>query len=287
VEQPGESPEPSNPPIELAFGTDDTFDIITWNIESFPKVADQTPAYLAQVLEALEPDVVAIQEVWSPQHLQRVADRLDGFELHIAANDPESGLAFLVNTNHVDILQAPQAIYVEESYDFGYRGPVVLPVRYKEQTLHLINLHYKCCGDNVMGTDWWDEEYRRLQATRLLKTYLDDTLSEQAIIALGDWNDELLDPEESNVFWPLINDASHYTFVDTPLAQSSSVRDWSFQSYPSHIDHILINQPLFDAFEEPQAHIETILVDDALPNGAWEFYTYLSDHHPVGLRLPL
>ena len=287
---PAPSPEP-NPPspdeLDLAFGSDTTFDIITWNIEEFPKDETETPTYLARVLEALEPDVVAIQEVWSPQHLQWVAGAAGSYELAIASNDPESGLAFLVNTETVEILAPPQAIYVNQSYDFGYRGPAVLRVRYRERDLTLINLHYKCCGDNILGEDWWDEEYRRLQATSLLKSYLDESQANHAVIAVGDWNDELTDAEPNNVFWPLIEDAARYRFADMPLAESNDTRNWSFPWYPSHIDHVLINEPLFEASEHPDAHIETILVEDALPNGEWDYYEYLSDHRPIGLRLPL
>ena len=273
--------------LSLAFGTSETFDLITWNIEEFPKDAIETPVYLAMVLRALSPDVVAIQEVWSPQHLERAASASGPYRVAIASNDPESGLAFLINTDTVEILAAPQAIYLDQSYDFGYRGPSVLRVRYRTTDLTLINLHYKCCGDNIIGEDWWDEEYRRFQASRLLKAYLDDYQSNHHVIVAGDWNDELQDEPDNNVFQPLLDDTDRYRFADMSLAESSDTRDWSFPWYPSHIDHILINQPLFEAADDPRSHVETILVEDALTDGDWEYYTYLSDHRPVGLRLPL
>ena len=43
--------------IELSFGTESTFDIITWNLEWFPK-STQTVTRVAEILYALKPDIV-------------------------------------------------------------------------------------------------------------------------------------------------------------------------------------------------------------------------------------
>ena len=48
---------------ELEFGTDSTFEILTWNIEWFPKNGQITVDYVTQIIQALEIDVLAIQEV--------------------------------------------------------------------------------------------------------------------------------------------------------------------------------------------------------------------------------
>ena len=282
--EPSASPPP---PLSLSFGTPQTFDLISWNIESFPKDENETPVYVTRVLQALAPDVVVIQEVWNAQHLARVAQQAGDYDVAIASNDPESGLAFLVNPETVQILTEPRAIYVDQSYDFGYRGPVILRVRYRETDLTLINLHYKCCGDNILTEDWWDEEQRRLQANLLLKDYLDNAAPNAWVIAAGDWNDELQDDPANNIFQPFLDDVDRYRFMDLALAQSDDIRDWSFPWYPSHLDHILINAPLFDAAADPATHVETILVEDALPEGEWDYYNYISDHRPVGVRLPL
>ena len=46
---------------ELYFGTDDALDIMTWNIEWFPKNGQITINYVKQIIEALDIDVLAIQ----------------------------------------------------------------------------------------------------------------------------------------------------------------------------------------------------------------------------------
>ena len=48
---------------ELEFGTDDTFEVVTWNIEWFPKDGQTTVGYVSQIIEALDVDLIAMQEL--------------------------------------------------------------------------------------------------------------------------------------------------------------------------------------------------------------------------------
>ena len=48
---------------ELYFGSDDAFDIVTWNIEWFPKNGTVTVDYVSEIIKALDADILAIQEV--------------------------------------------------------------------------------------------------------------------------------------------------------------------------------------------------------------------------------
>ena len=66
-----------------------------------------------------------------------------------------------------------------------------------------------------------------------------------------------------------------------PIAQSPS-EYWSYPSFPSHIDHIIITNELFNN------HISTstILIENALPNLS-DYNNYISDHRPVGVKLSL
>ena len=66
---------------------------------------------------------------------------------------------------------------------------------------------------------------------------------------------------------------------------TGSTSEWSFPYYPSHIDHILITNELFETFDGPDSKAQTLKVDAILPGGMDEYWEYLSDHRPVGLRL--
>ena len=81
-----------------------------------------------------------------------------------------------------------------------------------------------------------------------------------------------------------INDAENYLFVDKNIAAGSST-NWSYPSRPSHLDHILITNELFDEFANTESSVETIRVEEKLDEGWSEYKNYISDHRPVGLRL--
>ena len=50
------------PTSTLQFGAEETLDILTWNIENFPK-SNITIEYLAQLIIELDADIVALQEI--------------------------------------------------------------------------------------------------------------------------------------------------------------------------------------------------------------------------------
>ena len=49
-----------HPMTEVQFGSDATLDIITWNIENFPKEST-TLEYVQDLILSLDPDIVALQ----------------------------------------------------------------------------------------------------------------------------------------------------------------------------------------------------------------------------------
>ena len=81
-----------------------------------------------------------------------------------------------------------------------------------------------------------------------------------------------------------INDPSNYLFTDMQIAQGSSL-DWSFPNWPSHLDHILITNELFDEFNNNNSEILTIKIDNYLDGGFNQYDQNISDHRPVGLKL--
>ena len=125
-----------------------------------------------------------------------------------------------------------------------------------------------------------------MNATQLLKDYIETHFSESRVIVLGDLNDSLTDRAEDNVFTSMLNDVDHYLFADMSIAEGDSTQ-WSFPSYPSHLDHIVLSNELFDAFEHEDSSVWPIPVDDVFFDGWWDYERTVSDHRPVALRLPL
>ena len=53
-----------------------------------------------------------------------------------------------------------------------------------------------------------------MDATNLLKEYIDTNFAQRRVIVLGDLNDSLTDMTQNNVFTSLLNDPDNYRFAD-------------------------------------------------------------------------
>ena len=267
---------------DLHFGTDSTFEVVSWNIEWFPKNGQVTADSVKTILQSLAADVYALQEIDDTTLLKQVVSTIPGYACHFKFSH-YGGLAYVYNTNTVQV-NAKYEIYTSQPYWNAFpRSPQVLELTFNNEDYVIIDNHLKCCGDGVLDlNDTSDEENRRLRAVNLLKTYIDSIFSNDKVIVVGDWNDILTDPTPNNVFNSFLND-SDYLFVDFPIALGSSA-NFSFPTWPSHLDHILISDELFADFSKPNSELSCIRIDDYM--SSWSAYDYnISDHRPVGLKL--
>lgn len=269
---------------DLHFGTDSTFEVVSWNIEWFPKNGQVTADSVKTILQSLAADVYALQEIDDTTLLKQVVSTIPGYACHFRFSH-YGGLAYVYNTNTVQVNKKYE-IYTSQPYWNAFpRSPQVLELTFNNEEYVIIDNHLKCCGDGVLDlNDTSDEENRRLRAINLLKTYIDSIFSNDKVIVVGDWNDILTDPTPNNVFNSFLND-SDYLFVDFPIALGSSA-NFSFPTWPSHLDHILISNELFSDFSKPNSELSCIRIDDYM--SSWSTYDYnISDHRPVGLKLEL
>ena len=72
----------------------------------------------------------------------------------------------------------------------------------------------------------------------------------------------------------------NYLFADMDIAEGSSA-EWSYPNWPSHLDHILITNELFDN----NSYVEVIRIDNFMDGGFSEYDQNISDHRPVALKL--
>ena len=267
---------------DLHFGTDSTFEVVSWNIEWFPKNGQVTADSVKIIIQSLAADVYALQEIDDTTLLKQVVSTIPGYACHFKFSH-YGGLAYVYNTNTVQV-NAKYEIYTSQPYWNAFpRSPQVLELTFNNEDYVIVDNHLKCCGDGVLDlNDTSDEENRRLRAINLLKTYIDSIFSNDKVIVVGDWNDILTDPTSNNVFNSFLND-SDYLFVDFPIALGSSA-NFSFPTWPSHLDHILISDELFADFSKPNSELSCIRIDDYM--SSWSAYDYnISDHRPVGLKL--
>ncbi len=268
---------------DLYFGTDSTFEVVSWNIEWFPKNGNTTANYVETILTNLNADVYALQEIGDTTLLKTLVSNIPGYECHFVSSY-YGGLTYVYNTNTVQINDKYE-IYTSQAYWNAFpRSPQVLNLDFMGENIFVINNHLKCCGDETLNiNDPQDEENRRLMAITYLKEYMDSLLHDTKIILLGDLNDILTDSPQNNIFNSLINDTTNYLFVDMDIAANSS-NYWSYPSWPSHLDHILISNELFPSFQSNYSNVSCIRIDDYM-NSWFQYENNISDHRPIGLKL--
>lgn len=273
------TPEPPLPDDTFGFescipytGTPQTLDIVSFNVETFPSGGYTSVMAVASLLKAIDADVYALQEVADESGFNQLLDLMPGYTgLYYLINNSDWNLAYIFKTSEVTVDGSATRLLFTDSQYFP-RPPFEVRIHHKPSgaDLYIINNHLKCCSG-------YDNETSRRNASELMKDYIDTSRPDDAVIVLGDLNDEITGTSSSdNPFLSFINDPDNYRFADMEIAEGS-ILWWSYPSYPSHIDHILVTDELFSA-------IDTTMVYKASPCYS-DYSTYISDHRPVGIKL--
>ncbi len=270
----------------LSFGTDSTFEVMTWNIEQFPKNGQSTVDSVKKILTELDVDVYALQEIEDTTAFKQMVNSIDGYDYYIQVEDDQGDyylpLTYMYKTDEVEINDLYERF---TSMDRPFpRAPLIMKMTFSGEDYVIMNNHFKAMGDGKLDPDdSWDEETRRLEASNEIKDYIDKTLSDKQVMVVGDLNDELTDDSENNVFQPFLDDPDNYKFADMEIAEGSTSY-WSYPGYPSHIDHILITNELFEEFNKESTVTKTIRIDDYYNGGFSSYENNVSDHRPVALK---
>ncbi len=269
---------------DISFGTDNTFDIVTWNIEWFAKDGQKTADSVARIIRSLDAEILALQEISDTFLFNKMINKLDGYRWFY---DPGyyGGLAYVFKSDVIEVLDIYE-IYTNEAYWHALpRAPLVLEIKFRETKYIIINNHLKCCGDGLLDlNDNDDEEKRRLDACMHIKYHIDTFLPNENVILLGDLNDVITDIPEHNVFQSFIDDSENYMMADMAIAEGN-VSGWSYPGWPSHIDHIILSNELIGAFVKDSSDIHTIKIEDYIAGGFPEYDSYISDHRPLAMKL--
>ncbi|RCW31117.1 endonuclease/exonuclease/phosphatase family protein [Marinilabilia salmonicolor] len=256
-----------------SFEPNDDLEIVTFNLENFPK-SGNTIMHTAELLQHLNADVVAVQEISSEGALVELANQMTGWEAVFTTAPTSYGqsLGYLVKATEVEVLDDfTQAWFEEDTYNFP-RTPFVIKVRHRESGMEtlLVNLHLKASGDPEEEAE---NVGRRRVASQMLQEYLDNNHPDDFVIVLGDFNDEINEEKTiDDVFSNFTEEAEAYRFADATIADGSEDL-WSYPSWPSHIDHILITDEWFNYLESTT----TIRPDKCFE----DYEDFISDHRPV------
>lgn len=264
-------------------GADNTFEILTWNIENFPKPDKDhvdipiTVHNVKTIIRNLDVDLIAVQEIVNENVFNVLIDSLEGWNGFLNPfpdaypNYQHTGLLY-----KSDMISVTAPTYILESHisDFAYRPPLAAYVKIYNKAsdvifnFHIIVLHLKA----MSGAD---NEEKRSNSCIALKEYMDAEIAAGAdpdFIVLGDMNDQITDPRTDNVFNVFLDDTAGYSFLTSEITDRNS---YIPSSYASLIDHILISK---DARQEYGAGYTDVLYLDA------QFHPYpdeVSDHRPV------
>ena len=269
---------------DLSFGNKHSLDIATWNIEWFPKNGETSVNYVIEIMQQLDLDILAMQELDNKDLFDQMLNELTSYTGYYESAW-FAGLAYIYKPDVVQVNSIYEIFTTSEYWSAFPRSPMLMDMSFKGENYFIINNHFKCCGDgNLNMNDESDEEKRRYNAINLLKEYIDNYLPDKNVIVLGDLNDDIAESNQNNIFQNVLDDSENYLFVDYSTAIGNS-SDWSYPSWPSHLDHILITNELFDKLENSE--VITIKVDEYL-NGGWnEYDDNVSDHRPVAISFHL
>jgi exonuclease III len=270
------------PKISIDFATKESFDIMTWNLENFPK-NEFTVDYVAKIIDSLDIDVIALQEIKFNHSFKELLLRLPNYNgSRVKFSKHKKRLAFIYKKDIEvkNIYQICKLNHFPFEIPFS-RAPFVFELEWNSVPFIIINNHFSNGNKNYK---------RREYASKLLKSYVDKNFKSDKVIILGDFNDKLTDSSNVNIFQNFLDDKENYLIADRNLANLDSI----IYSFPrlhlnpeksSHIDHIIISNELFEEFKSPNSKIEVITLENQLKNNWQEYYNYISDHRPVALKL--
>lgn len=251
----------------------DGIEIVTWNIENFPKAGQQTIDSVAIILKNLNADIYCLQEISSESEFTQLAERLDGYNIVYSTVTEYLNLAILYRSGSIT-LRNQTNLFSDYSYEFASRPPLRTEMTFlgdKSIDFTLINLHLKCCNNGFN---------RRVASAELLHSFLLESSAAGVVnqIVVGDWNDDISDNPSVNSFTIFLNDTLNFSFMTWDLANAESDVFDSYPGYPSFIDHILISSDLFD--EAGSGDVQTMRLGDYISN----YDELISDHRPVVWR---
>lgn len=256
------------------YGSESSFDIATWNIEHFPKNQDFTLPYLYEIILDIDIDLIAVQEIDDNKLFMGLIDSLDGYQGYISQLPVYGQRLGIIYKSDIISISEPKQIFIHDDWAFP-RPPLIsyVEVRNNNRTVFdfiLIILHLKAFNDE-------ESVERRRQACQKLKNYISTyflTGAEKDILIVGDFNDELDDPVEENIFQEFLNDMANYEFLTLATKDIPTY----IGNFESSIDHILISDNSKDEYQG--GNIQVLKIDEAFS----KYVDYVSDHRPVLAR---
>ena len=249
-------------------GSKEALEIVSWNIEHFPKNGDYTLNKVKETILEMEMDLIAVQEISKAKQFDYLLTQLNNYH-GVYGENKYIRLGFIYNTNQLEVVTPAKELFKTQTVEFP-RSPLVMKFKHKEsgEEFTAINIHLKCCSDpkNVK---------RRKDAMRILKNYIDTELSGESVVLLGDFNQPIKTSDEyKNIYYQFQLDPNYIMTTDFLLGNSDR---WSYPKWPSHLDQIIIS----GHFLNGRQVTDTMTIDKCDQT----YIKRISDHRPVFIKL--
>jgi endonuclease/exonuclease/phosphatase family metal-dependent hydrolase len=260
---------------------DQTLDVVTWNVEWFgdagngPEDDDLQLRNVITVVETIDADIYALQEISSPNRFNALVDSLEGYGGFLAEYSQTQETAFLFKRSSIDSLSGvtlsssdgfTQSNWANGRYPLMFR--FTADINDEQQEVYAFNIHAKAFGDQSSYN-------QRVAASAELKEYLDRNRASDNVIMIGDYNDEIVNSTFNDNVSPYKNfdDDPEYTIVTKKLEENG----FGSQSSGSFIDHITFTSELSDDYFEGTERVEN-------PFYVGSYLSTTSDHFPIWMR---
>jgi len=253
-------------------GTDSTLEIVTWNIENFPKDDDSTVNKVRALMARLDLDIYCLQEIADTLAFQELLSGLAGYAGFYSRDDygsfyQKTGVVY--KTSVVRVNSTRQLFWGNDSVTRPpLEADVTASANGRTFDFKLIVQHLKAGGSS-------DDFAQRRATCRLLKEYIDSQLGggDEDFVVVGDWNDLLTDPRQENIFQQFLDDSTDYRMLTWPIRNDPL--QGSYISSGALIDHLMVSA---DALAEYGAgRTYTLRLDDEV----YRYESVVSDHRPV------
>ncbi|MEQ9263846.1 MAG: T9SS type A sorting domain-containing protein [Balneolaceae bacterium] len=258
---------------------DETFDIVTWNIEWFGS-GGGGPDDLALQLEnvktvitTIDADIYALQEISSESQFEQLLSDLDEYGGFRASFSQTQRTAYLFKRATVDSLDSGLITsgMSTENWANG-RFPLLFhfstEIGEGTQEIYMYNIHSKAFGDAASYS-------QRLNASNEMKAYLDGFRASDNVVLIGDYNDEM----ETSITGS--DDSPYRNFVEDEdyFVVTKALEDKGFnsQSSGSFLDHITFTTELMDEYFTGTERVENTSYVSS-------YLSTTSDHFPVWTR---
>jgi len=296
-------------PNAINYNVANQIEVVTWNIRQFPQHSS-TKEQVKSLLEIWNADIYLMQEISSESELISMVNAMPNYSYVMDEESGNLGFALVYKNENVTYVSKNE-LWADTSnsssgcngdylncklYQFASRPPMESYLTWTDGTktmnLYVINVHYKCCGsDSYDANDLTNEATRRHHASLLLTDYLLNNRENDNVILVGDFNNvgsqSITNPTlspftDSNSF----DSADSFRLTDLNIlegpASGYSWQGWTSSYAPSHLDHIIINEPLFSY--QAASSVEVIALPTQTGVSNTNVSNRISDHQPVIYR---